>query len=1192
VDFFVSHVADDVNWAEWVAWELEKAGYTSILQKWDFAPGANSVLEIHRAVEQSRYIIAILSANYFQTLDVQTEWAAAFRRAEGDRPILIPLRVEECEASGLLAPLTTIDLVGLDEDQARAKLLDNLQVMHVGRAKPLAAPSFPARRGGLKRGPAYPSSSSPRIWNVPYRRNNKFVGRESSLERIAAALDDGQIAAASQAVAGLGGVGKTQLAVEYAYRHQDKYDVVWWIRAEKQATLISDYAALGTALSLPECIDPDQVIVLTAVRRWLETNESWLLVFDNAEDPDGALGQRWPFETAKDLLPTIGSGHVLITTRDTRWEDVAFLTSIDVFDMPESLHFLETHTEGSFDPDIASQLADALGRLPLALGQASAYIRQSGISFANYLERLNSTPQRILSTPSDYRVTVATTWQLSIEHVRSSAPSAESVLQTCAFLAPENIPVSLLEGEASRGAPLWDQADLEAAIMSLRRYSLLKSDGQSITVHRLLQEVVRASLPTSAESRMASHATELVNAAFPERSGDLLHGDECDWLLSHALTATAYSLKLEAVPAATSQLLVRVGAYLQVRARYTEAKTCFEQALKLLDSHDADSAGMLPKVLTGLGWILRDLGQPKGARTCLERAVSIYQASDPDNGGLARTLTGLGLVLRDLGELGTARAALERALEVSEKVGPSSVETADILDVFGRVMRTNGDLNKARAYLERALSIREAIHGSRDPGVGLTLMILGRVLGDLGELDLALSDLERALRILENSYGKDHPEVGRTLTFLGNLLRTLGRYEEARVHLERALAIKESIYIPHHPEITITSSAVGRIFGDLGRLHEARDCLERSLAEKEAFHGPDHLEVAITLAFLAGVLQKLGNLSEARDCYERALSINETTYGPDHPEVGIVLSGLGLVRRDLGDLAEAREYLERALTILETRCGPRHPDVGTTLSIYGRVLRTLGDLSLARAHLERALNIREAAYGSDHPLVSETLTNLGRVVGELGDLPSARSLQERALRIRESATNGLADHPETIRILTDLGRVLRRQGDLDGSRAYLQRALAMAESLYDSGHPTIGIVHSALGDLLSDMGNYALARQHLEKALGIKIAFYGERHLEVGITLSVVGNLLYRMGHLQQARARLERALQIDEANYGPMHPEVATVLLRLGMVLRGLGDIDSARTCFQRALTVATETLGEDHANVANIKRELSELA
>ena len=145
---------------------------------------------------------------------------------------------------------------------------------------------------------------------------------------------------------------------------------------------------------------------------------------------------------------------------------------------------------------------------------------------------------------------------------------------------------------------------------------------------------------------------------------------------------------------------------------------------------------MLPQVLTGLGWVLRDLGQPNDARARLERAVSIYETSGAASPGFARAHTGLGLVLRDLGLLGDARAALERALEVSAEAGGSN-EMADILDVFGRVTRTQGDLNTARMYLERALSIREADNGPADPRVGLTLTFLGRVLGDLGELDLA-----------------------------------------------------------------------------------------------------------------------------------------------------------------------------------------------------------------------------------------------------------------------------------------------------------------------------------------------------------------------------------------------------------------------------------------------------------------------
>lgn len=279
-DFFVSYNSADRQWAEWVAWHLEEAGYTAIVQAWDFAAGSNFVLEMHKAAQEAERTVAVSSPDYLKALYTQPEWAAAFvHDPTGKQRKLLPVRVRECELKGLLAPIVYVDLVGLDEDAAKQALLERVSRE---RAKPAVAPGFPgaAPRSVAER-PRFPGALPP-VWNVPHRRNRNFTGREALLRDLRDALTSGRPAAVTQAISGLGGVGKTQLAVEYAYRHASEYEVVWWVRSEEPATLGSDYAALATALDLDERGATDQRVVVEAVRRWLEQNTGWLLVFDNA----------------------------------------------------------------------------------------------------------------------------------------------------------------------------------------------------------------------------------------------------------------------------------------------------------------------------------------------------------------------------------------------------------------------------------------------------------------------------------------------------------------------------------------------------------------------------------------------------------------------------------------------------------------------------------------------------------------------------------------------------------------------------------------------------------------------------------------------------------------------------------------------------------------------------------------------
>ena len=250
--------------------------------------------------------------------------------------------------------------------------------------------------------------------------------------------------ALTQAISGLGGVGKTQLATEYAYRHMADYSLVWWVGAEEPAKLASDYAQLAGKLPLPEEEKEatDQRVVVDAVRRWLERNTGWLLIFDNAAGP----------EEVRPYLPRGGGGHVLVTSRNPNWGSLTSSLSVKPLEPGESVEFLLKRTgrkDQEADEAAAALLADALGHLPLALEQAGAYIEQTRTSLSEYLELFGEQQRELLgrgNPPAGYEATVATTWEISFQQVSNVSPGAVDLLNLCAFLAPDEIPKKLLRG--------------------------------------------------------------------------------------------------------------------------------------------------------------------------------------------------------------------------------------------------------------------------------------------------------------------------------------------------------------------------------------------------------------------------------------------------------------------------------------------------------------------------------------------------------------------------------------------------------------------------------------------------------------------------------------------------------------------------------------------------------------------------
>jgi tetratricopeptide (TPR) repeat protein len=711
-DFFISYNKADISWAEWTAWTLEEAGYTTVLQAWDFRPGSNFVLEMHQAATEAKRTIAILSPAYLNALYTQPEWAAAFvQDPTGEMGTLLPVCIQKCDLKGLLPAIIYIDLVDLNETAAKEALL---QKISWERMKPPVKPTFPrGAQRSVTQQPRFPGALPP-IWNVPHARNPNFTGREEHLASLKTALGSGTPAALTQAIHGLGGVGKTQLALEYTYRNVAEYDIVWWVRSEEPATLASDYASLAKALDLPEKDSADQEVIIQAIKHRLEQIPKWLLVFDNAKDP----------EDVRNYIPHGQMGHVLITSRNARWRGTATPLDVKVLERSESVDFLLKRT-GYTDREAAGALADALGNLPLALEQAGAYMEAKGRSLPYYLEMFTKRKNELwdrAGPPPDYQDTVATTWNIAFDEVKQISSPGADLLNLCAFLAPDDIPVELLNSGVqylpeSLTAVATDPLVFDDAVDPLRRYSLIEITAESISVHRLVQAVTRDRLDEDEKKKWAEAAVHIVNKAFPFKSDDVRTWPVCSRLLPHALAAAEHAEALDVALDSTGRLLNETGVYLKGRAQFAEAKDMFERALAIDESTYGPDHPDVAIDVNNLGSVLQALGDMEGAKKMYERALAIDESTyGPDHPTVAIRVNNLGSVLQALGDMEGAKKMYERALAIDESTyGPDHPDVAIDVNNLGLVLKALGDLKGAKKMYERALSIFTEYLGEDHP---------------------------------------------------------------------------------------------------------------------------------------------------------------------------------------------------------------------------------------------------------------------------------------------------------------------------------------------------------------------------------------------------------------------------------------------------------------------------------------------
>jgi len=590
----------------------------------------------------------------------------------------------------------------------------------------LIAPSISMPKQNAKadrgKGPSPNASQSPTIWNVPHQRNPRFTGRKALLAEVKKTLRRKGKALKIAVLYGLGGVGKTQIALHYLHDRQEDYSLVWWLRAENSTTLGLDFTALAPKLGLSTDAAPQDVT--RAIRRWLERHEGWLLVFDNAVEP----------KDLKEYLPE-GNGGVIITSRNHTWRSLAEPMKVQEWLPDEAADFLVKRS-GDKDLEAALNLAKELGCLPLALEQAGAYIEACVSSCAKYMELFREHHQELLKKgkPLDYRDTVATTWKLSFESLRKESPAAADLMDLCAFFAPEAIPFDLFTEhleylptslkEAAKEPLKWNEV-----MAGLKRYSLAEVAPDSLSFHRLVQMVARNRMKPAERKRKVAAAVRVVNAAYGFKRDDLETWPRARQLLPHGMAAAEHWHEAQVDDRAGARLLNEMGLHLKMLGHFSDAKELLGRALSI--------------------------------------AEKVYGLDHPE---VATVWNNLGMVLKDLGDLDGAKANYERALKIAEKVyGPDHPTVATVWNNVGMVLKDLGDLGGAKANYERALRIGEKVYGPDHPEVAISLNNLGSVLQDLGDLEGAKVNCERALAILRAWLGDDHPKTKLVLKNLKSL---------------------------------------------------------------------------------------------------------------------------------------------------------------------------------------------------------------------------------------------------------------------------------------------------------------------------------------------------------------------------------------------------------------------------------------
>ncbi|WBB68302.1 FxSxx-COOH system tetratricopeptide repeat protein [Micromonospora sp. WMMD812] len=791
------------------------------------------------------------------------------------------------------------------------------------------------------------------VGNLPLRNTN-FTGRRDLLDSLHQRLRAGTTAVLPEALHGAGGVGKSQLVVEYVYLHQQDFDLIWWIPAERPAQIQSALVELAARLDLPVPSTANTAVpaVLEALRIG-RPYSNWLLIFDNAENP----------EDVERFFPKGGPGSIVVTSRNGAWREVANSLPVDVFERRESIELLRRRGP-DLAVDDADRLAAALGDLPLAVEQAAAWRAETQMPANEYLELLDASRPALdeETAQQDYPELVAAAWNVSLNWLREQDRSALRLLQVCAFFAPEPIgKVLLSKPRALRIHPDLDPLvrnpiRLNRAIRTIGRLSLARIDHRtnSFQMHRLVQRVLINQMDPDDRDAMRHGAHMLLAGNDPDQPDDADHWPRYAELYPHIVASGAEQCGNELV----RDMVLNEAKYLWRWGDHLGARDLSQRAWRAwtasTDGTDPDGLRMA----SWLGFMHFVVGDYAAAATLNAQTLELYRQTVGED--QEETLYAIGAVAADHRVAGDFAGALDRALTVYE-----------------RAKQNFGDEEPFTLRAAHNLAVSMRLSG-----------LFGRAL----QLD------EQTYQRLVQIYGTDHPDSLSTFGGINLDRRELGDYVAAHAHQENVVATaRRMLKYDDHPDLLRQSHMLASFRRKAGHHHDALDLSSDVLRRFRTRYGDDHPDTALaTLTF--SIDQRLtGDLRAAREAAEVAVEGLRRLYGEDHPHTAGAQVDLAVTLRLLGEADQARELDQAALQRLATALGDSHALVLAARINLASDHYEVGDYAQAEALDVDTLALCRQMLGSSHPTTLVCALNLAMDLRDLGREAEAGALFDRGI---------------------------------------------------------------------------------------------------------------------------------------------------------------------------------------------------
>ncbi|KAI9684109.1 MAG: hypothetical protein M1829_003379 [Trizodia sp. TS-e1964] len=1048
--------------------------------------------------------------------------------------------------------------------------------------------------------PPEPEPHTKKYYSVPNHRVRGFIGREDILKEIEDGFSSGP-APRTVVLRGMGGQGKTQIALEHCHRAKDNpFSTIFWVDATSRGSLEKSFEVISEEMSPSNVAltstDSRVKFVMTSLSVW---PSPWLMVFDNHDDPDA-------FGNLQDFMPDSEHGSILITTRhagvdalgkDRRAIEIPGLPEKDALD----LLFRQSLTK-VLDPDIThgKNIVERLGYHPLAITQAAAYINRRKIPLKDFMGHYNRRRKIILEhTPqiSQYRrrlndsdketsLNVFTTWELSFQQLETTQTQGglkANLLTLFGFFNHKDISERIFEEFCLKKDPLdqlascldslidifqesWD-GDLFLDILSeLRDLSLLQNfapeaDGfQHFSLHPLVKDWIRLRTDKKICQEYSLIATEMLAEVI-----------ESYWR-NHQ-----YDMSLVAKQEILSHVDVQMENY---RDFLGIGMVASFKKMQLIEFANSQSSFERIYFNTGRFNEAEDIN-----RRLIELREKVLGPEHPDT---LTSMSNLAGVINHQGKYEEAEAMNRHVTELSEKVlRPEHPDTLTSMSNLASVLDSQGKYEEAEAMNRHVTELREKVLGPEHPDTLTSMNNLALVLDSQSKYEEAEAMNRHVTELYEKVLGPEHPDTLTSMSNLAMVLVSQGKYEEAEAMNRHVTELREKFLGPEHPDTLTSMSNLAGVINHQGKYEEA-EAMNRHVTElSEKVLRPEHPDTLTSMSNLASVLDSQGKYEEAEAMNRHVTELREKVLGPEHPDTLTSMNNLALVLDSQSKYEEAEAMNRHVTELREKVLGPEHPDTLTSMSNLALVLKRQGKYEEAEGMSRCELQLSKKVLGPEHPDTLTSMSNLAGVFEGQGKYEEAEAMNRHVTELREKVLG--PEHPDTLTSMNNLALVLDSQSKYEEAEAMNRHVTELYEKVLGPEHPDTLTSMSNLAMVLVSQGKYEEAEAMNRHVTELREKFLGPEHPHTLISMSNLALVLDSQGKYEEAEAMNRHVTELSEKVLGPEHPDTLMSFYCLAYCLHGQKYYESASAHYERALSGFKKTLGLDHPTTLKCSHDYS---